>query len=281
MKEINKEKIVFSLFVIISILAILPVFLILIYIISQGWQALNLSFIFSFPSRGGREGGIFPAIVGTFLLIAFTMLLFMPIGLLAGVYLSEFASKKLVKELVRIAIWNLAGVPSVVYGLFGLSFFVITLRLGSSLISGALTLGILTLPIIISATEEAFRTVPNDYREGSIALGATKWQMIRTVLFPYALPGILTGAIISMGRIAGETAPIIFTVAAFYLPRLPKTPFDQTMVLSYHIFITATQVHEIKEEMIFGSVLMLMLVVFFFYFIAIYFRNRLRKRRWG
>ena len=281
MKEIKKEKYMFIIFSLVSLLVVLPIILILLYIFFQGFRALNLSFLLSFPSRGGREGGILPPLVGTFLLILFTLLMSLPLGVLAGIFMSEYATKKFSTEVIKVAIWNLAGVPSVVYGLFGLSLFVIALRLGSSILSGALTLGVLTLPIIISATEEALKSVPSDFKEGSLALGATRWQTIRNISLPYALPGILTGVILSMGRIAGETAPIIFTVAAFYLPRLPSSPFDQSMVLSYHIFVTATQVHDIRTEMVFGSVLVLLLVVLLFYTLAMYFRNVLRKKRWG
>lgn len=281
MREIKKEKYIFFIFSLVSLFVVLPIFLILIYIFTQGIQALNLSFLLSFPSKGGREGGILPPLVGTFLLILFTLLISFPLGVLSGIFISEFATKRFSTEVIKVAIWNLAGVPSVVYGLFGLSLFVIALRLGSSIMSGALTLGILTLPIIISTTEEALKSVPSDFKEGSLSLGASKWQTIRNISLPYALPGIITGAILSMSRIAGETAPIILTVAAFYLPRLPTSPFDQTMVLSYHIFVTATQVHDIRIEMVFGSVLVLLIVVLFFYTIAMFFRNALRKKRWG
>ncbi len=281
MREIKKEKYMFLIFSLVSLLVVLPIVLILVYIILQGFRALNLTFLLTFPSKGGREGGILPPLVGTFLLILFTLLISLPLGIMAGIFISEYATKKLSTEVIRVAIWNLAGVPSVVYGLFGLSLFVIALRLGSSILSGALTLGVLTLPIIFSATEEALKSVPPEFKEGSLALGASKWQTIKNISLPYALPGILTGAILSMGRIAGETAPIIFTVAAFYLPRLPKSLFDETMVLSYHIFVTSTQVHDIRIETVFGSVLVLMLMVLFFYTFAFYLRNILKKRRWG
>ncbi|MCP4531932.1 MAG: phosphate ABC transporter permease PstA, partial [Delftia sp.] len=195
-----------------------------------------------YPRDGMKAGGLWPAIVGTLLLTLGTAAIAVPIGVGAAIYLAEYAKDNVLTRAIRIAIINLAGIPSVVYGLFGLGLFVLFLNFGTSILAGSLTLGIMTLPIIISTTEEALRAVPRSFRVVSASLGATHWQTTRRVVLPQALPGILTGVILGLERAAGETAPILFTVAAFFLPRLPGSIFDQTMALPYHLFVISTQV---------------------------------------
>jgi phosphate transport system permease protein len=229
--EIVKEKIGFGVLLLATLLVVIPVLLIIWLILSKGWSALSWEFLFSMPRDGMRAGGIFPAIIGTFYLVIASIAFSLPIGVLAAIYLSEYAADNLLTRIINLAIINLAGVSSVVFGLFGLSLFVIFLRFGVSIISGALTLGLMTLPVIITTTREALRAVPKSYREVSLSLGASRWQTIRHSVLPFALPGILTGAILSIGRVAGETAPILFTVAAFYLPKLPHSLSDQVMAL--------------------------------------------------
>jgi phosphate transport system permease protein len=205
----------------------------------------------------------------------------MPIGLLAAIYLSEYSKDNILTRLVRLAIINLAGVPSVVYGLFGLALFVVFFRFGASILSGSLTLGIMILPIIITASREALESVPHSFREVSLSLGASKWQTIRHIVLPNAIPGILTGAILGLGRAAGETAPILFTVAAFYLPRLPDSMFDQVMALPYHLYVISTQVPNVDEKIRYGTALVLLALVLIMNLIAIMIRYKFRKKkRW-
>jgi phosphate transport system permease protein len=221
----------YFLLAIIALITVAPILLIVSYIIRQGAPAISWEFLTEFPSDGMRAGGIFPAIVGTILLTIGTAIFSVPLGIGSALYLSEYAPENRWTRYIRIAIINLAGIPSVVYGLFGLGLFVVFLKLGTSIIAGALTLAIMTLPIIISTSEEALRAVPNSFRVVSISLGATKWQTIRRIVLPQSLPGITTGVILGLERAAGETAPILFTVAAFYLPSLPDSPLDATMAL--------------------------------------------------
>jgi phosphate transport system permease protein len=198
---------------------------------------------------------------------------------MAAIYLSEYAKDNVLTRTINLAIVNLAGVSSVVYGLFGLSLFVVFLKFGVSIISGALTLGIMTLPVIITTTREALRAVPRSYREVSFSLGASRWQTVRHAVLPSALPGILTGAILSVGRVAGETAPILFTVAAFYLPRLPRTPLDQAMALPYHLYVISTQIPNIPENYRYGTALVLILLVLAVNISAVVIRSRQRRKR--
>ena len=226
-----------------------------------------------------REGGIFPAIVGTFYLVLGTTLFALPLGVFTAIYLTEYSGQNLLTRWIRLAIFNLAGVPSVVYGLFGLGLFVIFLKFGASILAGSLTLAIMILPVIITASEEALVAVPQSFREASLALGATQWQTIWKVVLPNALPGILTGAILGIGRAAGETAPILFTVAAFYLPRLPRSIFDQAMALPYHLYVIATQIPNIKMEVKAGVALVLLALVLGMNLAAIIIRSRFRRRK--
>jgi phosphate transport system permease protein len=225
------------------------------------------------------EGGIFPCIVGTFYLVVGTILFALPLGVIGAIHLTEYAPQNWLTRLIRLCIVNLAGVPSVVYGLFGLGMFVLFLHCGTSILSGSLTLAILILPLVITATEEALRGVPQSFREASLSLGATRWQTVRLIVLPNAIPGILTGAILGLGRAAGETAPILFTVAAYYLPHLPQSIFDQAMVLPYHLFTMATQVPDADPKLQWGTALVLLLLVLLMNLAAIVIRARLRRRR--
>jgi phosphate transport system permease protein len=226
-----------------------------------------------------RAGGIFPAIIGTFYLVFGAIVFALPIGLLAAIYLSEYAKDNLLNRIIKLAIVNLAGVPSVVYGLFGLALFVVFLKFGASILSGSLTLGIMILPIIITTSREALESVPQSFREVSLSLGASKWQTIRHIVLPNAIPGILTGTILGLGRAAGETAPILFTVAAFYLPRLPKSIFDQAMALPYHLYVISTQVPNVDEKVRYGTALVLLFLVLFMNLVAIIIRYNFRKKK--
>jgi phosphate transport system permease protein len=270
-----------SIIRLITLITVLPIVGIVVYIIVRGAPALNLNFITGFPSNGMREGGILPAIIGTLYLTLGTALFSVPLGVAAGIYIAEYAADNAWTRLIRIAIINLAGIPSVVYGLFGLGIFVIFLKLGTSILAASLTLSIMTLPVIITTTEEALRTVPNEFRVVSISLGATRWQTIWRVVLKQALPGILTGVILGLERAAGETAPILFTGAAFFLPNLPTSPLDPTMALPYHIFVISTQVPGMPIQIQYGTVLVLLIFVLGMNLIATIIRSRARaKRQW-
>jgi phosphate transport system permease protein len=225
-------------------------------------------------------GGIFPAIFGTFLITIVTAVLAVPMGMAAAIYLNEYARQSRLTRLIRLAIRNLSGVPSIVYGLFGVILFVNILRFGTSVLSAGLTLGLLTLPWTITASEEALKTVPKAFREGALALGATKWQSIRTNVLPYAVPGMLTGTVLGLARAAGETAPIMFTGAAFYLPFLPKSPGDQFMALPYHLYVLATQHHAILQvrPLAYGTALVLIVFVLGMNLASVIIRARLRRK---
>ncbi len=260
---------------------VIPIVAIVIYIVYQGLPAISWEFITGFPSDGMRSGGILPAIVGTVLLTLGTALFAVPIGVIAAIYLAEYAPDNRWTSSIRVAIINLAGIPSVVYGLFGLGIFVLFLQFGTSIIAGALTLAIMTLPVIISTTEEALRAVPNSFRVVSISLGGTKWQTIQRVVLPQAQPGIVTGIILGLERAAGETAPILFTAAAFFLPQLPCSIFDSTMALPYHLFVISTQVPGMPVEIQYGTALVLLIFVLMMNIIATLIRSRARaKRQW-
>jgi len=251
------------------------------YIVIKGAPAISWEFISAAPSNGMRGGGILPAIVGTLYLTLGTALFSVPIGVLAGIYLAEYAKETPLTRVIRIAIINLAGIPSVVYGLFGLGLFVLFLKLGTSILAASLTLSIMTLPVIISTTEEALRTVPNSFRVVSTSLGATRWQTVRRITLPQALPGIITGIILGLERAAGETAPILFTGATFFLPQLPQSPLDATMALPYHIFVISTQIPGMPIQIQYGTVLVLLVFVLGMNLIATLIRSRARaKRQW-
>lgn len=269
----------YGLLTLAAAVTVLPIILVVIYVLIQGLPAISLEFLTTMPRDGMTAGGILPAIVGTFWLTLGTAVIAVPLGTAAAIYLSEYASDNAWTRTIRIAIINLAGIPSVVYGLFGLGLFVLFLNLGTSLIAGSLTLSIMTLPVIISTAEEAMRAVPNSYRVVSISLGATRWQTIRRIVLPQALPGILTGVILGLERAAGETAPILFTVAAFFLPRLPGSIFDASMALPYHLFVISTQVPGMPVRIQYGTALVLLTFVLGMNMIAAIIRSRARARR--
>ncbi len=261
-------------------LIVLVIASIIIKIIWNGLPAINWEFLTTMPKRGGAEGGILPAIVGTLLLALGTIVVALPLGMATAIYLSEYSKSGRFTRTVRLAIVTLAGVPSIVFGLFGLGLFVIFLRFGSSIIAGCLTLACMILPTIIVSSEEALRAVPQSLREGSLALGASKWQTIYKNVLPYSIPGMLTGSILGIGRAAGETAPILLTVAAFYLPKLPKSIFDQVMALPYHLYVLATQHPDIIKvrPLQYATALVLLLLVLGVNLAAILLRIHIRKK---
>lgn len=273
------QRLGFSLLGLVALVTTLPIVLVIGYIIYQGAPAISWEFLTAAPREGMRAGGILPAIVGTFYLTLGTAIFSVPLGIAAAIYLAEYASDTGLTRTIRIAIINLAGIPSVVYGLFGLGLFVLFLRFGTSILSASLTLSIMTLPVIISASEEALRAVPQSFRTVSIALGGTRWQTIRRIVLPQALPGILTGVILGLERAAGETAPILFTGAAFFLPSLPGSPLDATMALPYHLFVISTQVPEMRIEIQYGTALVLIAFVLGMNLAATLIRSRARKKR--
>ncbi len=275
----TKQKIAFACLGIASTVVLVPVVVIFAILIEKGWPAISWQFLTSMPRMGMRAGGIFPAVMGTMYLVLGTIAVALPLGVLAAVYLVEYARQNFLTRMIEVAIVNLAGVPSVVYGLFGLGLFVIFLKFGASILAGSLTLAIMILPVIITASKEALSSVPRSFREASLALGVSKWQTIRHVVLPNALPGILTGTILGISRAAGETAPILFTVAAFYLPKLPKSIFDQCMALPYHLYVLSTQVPNVNPKIQYGTALVLVGMVFLLNIIAIVVRARIRSRK--
>ena len=250
------------------------------FIVSKGWRAINWTFLTQPPVDSMTKGGILPCIVGTICLSIGAIVVALPIGVVSAIYLHEYARPGRILRIIRLGINNLAGVPSVVFGLFGLAFFVVYLDMGVSILAGSLTLGILTLPVIIGASEEALRSVPDTYREASLGLGATKWQTIYRVVLPTAMPGILTGAILGLSRAAGETAPIMFTAAVFFTPSLPTSVFDEIMALPYHIYVLATAGTDIEatRHLQYGTAIVLILLVLGLNLIAIIYRAYLQKR---
>lgn len=274
------QKIVFGIFRTAAWVNGIALVIILYFIISNGWRAINWTFLTQPPMDSMTKGGILPCIVGTIGLSLGAILFAFPIGVASAIYLNEYARPGRFLRIIRLGINNLAGVPSVVFGLFGLAFFVIYLEFGVSLLSGALTLGAMTLPVIIGSAEEALKAVPDTYREASLGLGATKLQTIFRVVLPAALPGILTGGILGISRAAGETAPIMFTAAVFFSPRLPSSVFDEIMALPYHIYVLATAGTEIEatRPLQYGTALVLIVLVLGLNLIAIIWRSRLRKR---
>jgi phosphate transport system permease protein len=269
----------FTIITLMAFATVLPIIAVVIYILLQGLPAISLEFLTGVPRDGMRAGGILPAIIGTLYLTIGTAIFSVPLGIAAAIYLSEYASDTPLTRTIRIAIINLAGIPSVVYGLFGLGLFVIFLKFGTSILAASLTLSIMTLPVIISTAEESLRSVPQAFRTVSISLGATRWQTIRRIVLKEALPGILTGVILGLERAAGETAPILFTGAAFFLPQLPHSPFDATMALPYHLFVISTQVPEMPIQIQYGTALVLLIFVLTMNLIATVIRSRARARR--
>ncbi|MBN1662247.1 MAG: phosphate ABC transporter permease PstA [Deltaproteobacteria bacterium] len=254
---------------------------ILLYLLMQGYSAISWDFLTKPPTDAMTKGGIMPAIIGTFYLMVGSIAVSLPLGVASAVYLSEYSKKSRTLRIIRIGINCLAGVPSIVFGLFGLGLFVVYLKFGSSILAGSLTLGILILPTIIGASEEALKGVPQTFREASLALGVSKWQTIYHIVLPNALPGILTGSILGIGRAAGETAPIMFTAAAFFTARLPASIFDEVMALPYHIYVLATAGTRIEETrpLQYGTALVLIALVLGINFVAILFRSYTRRRK--
>ena len=273
------QRLGFGFLIFVAIIVIVPIIIVVGSIVAQGLPAISAEFLFTAPRDGMRAGGIWPAIVGTFWLTIGTAVFSVPFGIAIAIYLSEYARDNNFTRLIRLSIINLAGIPSVVYGLFGLGLFVLALQFGSSILAGSLTLSIMTLPVIISTSEEALRSVPQSFRTVSISLGGTKWQTIRKVVLPNALPGMITGVILGLERAAGETAPILFTVAAFFLPQLPNSIFDKTMALPYHLFVISTQVPNMPLQFQFGTALVLMVFVLSMNLVATIIRSYYRRKR--
>ncbi len=263
-----------------ALAVVLPILFVVGTIVVRGAAGLSWEFLTGMPREGMKAGGILPAIVGTLLLTLGTALVAIPIGVGGAVYLAEYARDTWLTRAIRLAIINLAGIPSVVYGLFGLGLFVLFLQFGSSILAGSLTLAIMTLPVIISASEEALRSVPVEFRLVSASLGGSKWQGIYHIVLPQALPGIITGILLGLLRAAGETAPILFTVAAFYLPRLPTSILDETMALPYHLYVISTQVPGMPLQIQYGTALVLLTVVLSMNIVATLIRSYYRRRRW-
>ena len=261
-----------------TLLTIIPVFLIIGYIFYTGIPSISWSFLTEMPSNGMRAGGIFPAIVGTLWLTLGTIIVSVPFGILTGVYLVEYAKDNMLTRIINLTIINLAGIPSIIYGLFGMALFVIFLGFDVSILSGSLTLGIMCLPVIITATRESLLAIPKHLREASLALGATKWETTTKVILPAAMPGILTGVILSISRAAGETAPIMFTAVAFYLPFLPISYWDQVMALSYHLYVISTQVPNMPASFISGTLFVLVLITLSFNLFGAFVRQRFNSK---
>jgi phosphate transport system permease protein len=273
------QRIGFLVLALASLAVILPILLVVGMIVVRGIRAISWEFLTAMPTNGMKSGGIFPAIVGTVLLVLGTGLAAIPFGVGGAIYLSEYAGDTKATRAIRLAIINLAGIPSVVYGLFGLGLFVLFLRFGTSIAAGALTLAIMTLPVIISTSEEALRAVPTEYRTVNASLGGTRWQGIRRIVLPQALPGITTGVILGLLRAAGETASILFTAAAFYLPSLPRSPFDETMALPYHLYVISTQVPGMPSGIQYGTALVLLFLALSMNVAASLIRYYFRRRR--
>lgn len=280
---INKriqQSIAFGFFRVVSLMVVAVLFIILGFIVVRGFSAISWEFLTSMPEDGMTKGGILPAIVGTLCLIAGSLAFAFPVGVLSGIYVNEYLKDSRLKRFLRSMTNNLAGVPSIVFGLFGMSLFVNTLGFGDSIIAGSLTLGLMVLPVIIRTTEEALKSVDDSMRHASYGIGATKLQTIRRVVLPIAYPNIITGLILSVSRVSGETAPILFTVAAYFLPKLPTSVFDQVMALPYHLYVITTSGVNIEESrpMAYGTALVLIAIVFFVNLLANALRRYFKKR---
>ena len=283
-KKQRMQKIMFACFRMLSYGVALLLFFILGFILVKGIGVINWEFLTKAPTDGMTKGGIWPAIVGTFYLMIGSALFSFPIGVMSGIYMNEYAPQGKLVAFIRMMTNNLAGIPSIVFGLFGMAFFVNYLSFGDSILAGSFTLGLLALPIVIRTTEEAFKDIPDSYREGSLALGATKAQTIWKVLLPMAMPRIITGLILSLGRVSGETAPILFTCAAYFLPKLPESVFDQCMALPYHLYVVATSGTDIEAQLpiAYGTALVLILLVLIMNLAANavrkFFENKLKSK---
>lgn len=283
-KKQRMQKIMFACFRMLSYGVALLLFFILGFILVKGIGVINWEFLTEAPTDGMTKGGIWPAIVGTFYLMIGSALFSFPIGVMSGIYMNEYAPQGKLVAFIRMMTNNLAGIPSIVFGLFGMAFFVNYLSFGDSILAGSFTLGLLALPIVIRTTEEAFKDIPDSFREGSLALGATKAQTIWKVLLPMAMPRIITGLILSLGRVSGETAPILFTCAAYFLPKLPESVFDQCMALPYHLYVVATSGTDIEAQLpiAYGTAFVLILLVLIMNLAANavrkFFENKLKSK---
>ena len=277
----TKEQIAFAIFRILGIITLGVLIWILGFICYNGISVMSWDFIFSYPEEGMTSGGIFPAIVGTLYLVLGSILIAFPLGVMSAIYTVEYAKNNWVTKLIRIMTNNLASIPSIVFGLFGMTLFVNTLAFGDSIIAGSLTLSLLILPVVIRTTEEALKAVPNTYRTGSMALGANKIQTIKRIILPTAFPHIVTGLVLSIGRVSGETAPILFTVVAYFLPKLPSSIFDQVMALPYHLYVLATSGTDIEKSrpVAYGTALVLILIVLLMNTIAGIIKNQFQKNK--
>ena len=280
LKKRTSQKFAFGFFTLLSYLVVAILFVILGFIIIKGGSVISWDFLTKAPEEGMTKGGIFPAIVGTFYLIVGGSIISFPIGIMSGIYMNEYATNGKVVRFIRIMTNNLSGVPSVVFGLFGMSLFVNALGWGDSIIAGSFTLALMSLPLIIRTTEEALKSIDDSFRHGSLALGATKLQTIRRVVLPMAFPNIITGLILSVGRVSGETAPILFTVAAYFLPQLPGSIFDQCMALPYHLYVISTSGTDIEASrgMAYGTALVLIAIVLVVNLLANLLRNYFAKK---
>lgn len=274
------QKIAFMIFRILGIMVVGILFWILGFIVYNGIGVISWEFIFSAPTNGMTSGGIFPAIVGTLCLVVGSMIFAFPLGVMSAIYTNEYAGNSWIVRFIRVMTNNLGSIPSIVFGLFGMALFVNTLGFGDSILAGSLTLGLLVLPLVIRTTEEALKAVPNSYRTGSLALGATKLQTIRKVVLPAAFPNITTGLILSIGRVSGETAPILFTVAAYFLPKLPNGIFDQVMALPYHLYVIVTSGTDIEASrpIAYGTALVLIFIVLLMNILAMFIRRFFNKK---
>jgi phosphate transport system permease protein len=273
------QRLGFMLLGLAALVVVAPILLVVGAMVFRGIGALDWEFLSAMPRAGMKAGGILPAIVGTLLLTLGTALAAVPVGVGGAIYLAEYARDTPLTRAIRLAIVNLAGVPSIVYGLFGLGVFVLFLRFGTSVLAGSLTLAIMTLPVVISTAEEALRSVPTEFRTVSASLGGTRWQAVSRIVLPQALPGIITGIILGLLRAAGETAPILFTAAAFYLPRIPRSPMEQTMALPYHLYVISTQVPGMPARLQYGTALVLLALVLSLNVVASVVRGHFRRKR--
>ena len=279
MKRQHMDRLATGVITAVAVLVVIPIVLVIGFILARGLSAISWEFLTASPRNGMTEGGIMPAILGTLILTFGTAIVCMPLGIGAAIYLAEYAGDTRLTRAVRLAIINLAGIPSIVFGLFGLGAFVLFMKFGTSIIAGSLTLGIMTLPVVISTAEEAILAVPREFRVVSQSLGASRWQTIRHQVLPHAVPGIITGIILGLSRAAGETAPILFTVAAFYRPDLPHSLSDQTMALPYHLYVISTQVPGMPLSIQYGTALVLLLLVLSLTLVATVVRTWMRRRR--
>lgn len=281
-RKMLAQNVAFTTFRILSGVIVTILFIILAFIVIKGASVLNWDFITTPPTDGMKGGGIWPAIVGTFYLMVGSALFAFPLGIMSGIYMNEYASHGKIVKFIRMMTNNLAGIPSIVFGLFGMSLFVNFFGFGDSILAGSLTLGLLALPLVIRTTEEALKAIPNSFREGSLALGATKLQTIWHVILPMGMPNIITGLILALGRVSGETAPILFTCAAYFLPQLPESVFDQCMALPYHLYVLATSGTDMDKQIpiAYGTALVLVIIILFVNLLANalrnYFQNKLK-----